>query len=292
MKKKSILKLTIFILIALLLGVGVFFLKITNFLTEHHILIAIVIGFIAYIIGISSNLVTFLITYYWGDQKEINEKQDEAFIAIKEIKEHTNKESNIVLKFEDRKDALGTGFYDKIYNRASKIKISGIKMNSLINYICQEKKDDNNWIKKLEERKNVTVRILMASPSSESIPILEKQEGVPPGTYKDEIERNIERLKILSKAHKRNLARGSSISIRTINDIQYFNITYAGHEATQDTDILLLSFIFDKDAGPIYEMPSTNKVNTYSECLLHFDNQFERAQKQIFYWDNEGIHDI
>ena len=276
----------ILILVALSIGMGIFTFKALNRLngefTEDHIIISAIAGVVAFIIAIASNLIAFFITYFF-DQKHREKRQDEAFDIIKEIERHTKKES-IVLKSEDRKSLSQRGFFDNLYNNASDIRISGIKLTPLIEYIvCKEKKSGDNWVKKLRTRKHVIVRILISSPKSKVIPTLEKQEGLRPGAIINNIENSLKKLAEFSKSNKIKLAIDTSITIRVTDAIQNFNITYAGNTARQPTDKLLLGILFNKDDGPVYEILPTN-VNTYPECLLLFDKLFENGT-EVFHWN-------
>ena len=289
-----------FIFAVLSVGIGVFTFKMINSLnsefTRDYIFISAIAGIAAFFIAIASNLIAFYITYFF-DQKHINEKhdaafdilnrkQDEAFKILTEIERHTKKES-IVLKSENGKLLLNVGFFDNIYNNASDIRISGIKMTPLIDYICNEIKSNENWVKQLENREHVIVKILMSSPKSKIVSMLEEQEQLNTNDIANEIQNSLNKLKTFSTSSNTKLANGSSISIRVTEDSQYFNITYAGNVATQPTDTLLLGFLFNKSDGPVYEiLPST--VNTYDECLILFNNLYKNG-KEIFKWNEKGI---
>jgi hypothetical protein len=285
-------------LIGILGAIGVFTFnaaKENGSFTENHIFISVIVGIAVFIAGIATNLTAFFITYFCNQKhtnekqdeafERMNKKQDEAFERIKEIKRRTKKES-IVLKSKDRNSLYQKGFFDELYNGASDIRISGIKLTSLINYICEEKKSNDNWVKKLEERTNVHVRILMSSPKSEIISTLEKQEGLPAGAIVNNIDHSLLQLSNFSKSNKSYLAQDSFISIRITDVIQHFNITYAGHR--EPTDKLFLGFLFNKDNGPVYEILPIGDVNTYSECLTLFDNLY-KDEKIVFHWDASGI---
>jgi len=274
-------------LIGILVAIGVFTFnsaKEYGILTDNHILFSVIVGIAVFVAGIATNLTAFFITYFC-DQKQKNEKQDEALEIIKEIERHTKKES-IVLKSDDRKTLSQKGFFDELYNVASDIRISGIKLTPLIDYICKEKKSNSNWVKKLKEREQVSVKILMSSPKSKIISTLEQQEGLSSNTIVNSIESSLLKLSNFSKANKNKLAKGSSVVIRVTDAIQHFNITYAGNVARKPTDKLLLGFLFNRDDGPVYEILPTN-VNTYPECLSLFDNLFNNGT-EVFCWNENG----
>jgi hypothetical protein len=292
MKNTNIIAIITSVFTVILIGMVVYIYRTiilpSNLINDLNLLAVVLAGISVFLFPIATNLISYLITYFL-DQQHMNKKQSEAFASIEEIKHNIKKES-LVLQFKDRKWLLGTGFYDRIYNEASDIRISGILATPLIDYICKKIKKPENWVKQLERREYVSVKILVSSPKAKFIPILEKQEGLPSNTITDSITNNFDKLKTFSELNKKKLPHGSSISIRAIEDIQYFNLTYAGNTVRKDTDKLLISFSFNKNAGPVYEVPQINDVSTYEECLRYFERLYNDNEKtEIFRWDENGV---
>jgi len=261
--------------------------SVKSFIKDNQVLVILtVIG--TFLLSIASNILSFFLSDFLF-QRDMSKKQSDAFDSIREIKQNLD-ETSIVLEATDRKTLHPTGptaFYNNLYNNATDIRISGSKTTELIKNIVKSKKEGDNWVKRLEQRKHVTVRILMVSPKSKQIPDWEVWDGLQPGSMKQEIESNFEKLKIFTQQNsEKKLTDSTSISIQVIDDIQYFNITYAGNTDTR-TDTLLFSISFNKDRGPMYKIINTNGVTTHADCLAYFDRLYEKGRK-IFHWDSNG----
>jgi len=285
LKAKIFTTVIIFILTAIF--IGIIYRISPDTLTDNIPLVYVFTGlFGAFLFSVLSNLVSFLLSYY-THHYEIDKKVNKTYTLIEDMRTHMKKES-ITLLFKDRKSHYNTDFYHDLFNNNSTIKVSGIRATQVIENILKEKKKRNNWVEQLKHREDVTVKVLTTSMNSDHVAPWEKREGVLADSYKNEIKANFEKLREFSTTCDSKLAKGSSISIRTINDIQYFKITYAGCPSTEEPDKLYLSISFNKDAGPLYQIHQSSKIDTYEECLKYFDRLYESG-KDLFLWNENEI---
>ena len=254
-------------------------------LNQQHIILFCLATALTLSLSILSNFIT---DYF--SQRDIQKKQLEAFASIEKIERHLDKTA-IVLKFRDRHElpfAGPAGFYNNIYNKASDIRISGLKITKLIDNIVKIPKESFNWVEKLKMRQNVVVKILVVSPDSPQINDWEQREGLAVDSVKNDIIANFQKLQNFAFQNASSkLADGTSIVIRAINEIQYFEITYAGASSNQQTDNLFLSISFSHNSSPMYEITNTHESTTHRNCLAYFDKVFADG-RDIFSWNSQG----
>lgn len=170
-------------------------------------------------------------------------------------------------------------FYDNFYKEANEINICGIALFNVIKYICQENHDSESWVKNLESQENVKVRILMLSPQSEYIEILEKQEEV-----KKHIKKSLNLLKTFcNKNKKKKLASNTTLTVKTTRKIMDCNIAYAGLD---NDSKLLLGFAFHDQSGPLCNIGRNS--DTHKQCINYFKAFYEEGET-LFTWNENGV---
>ena len=246
-----------------------------------HLLIFSGIGILLF--AVFSNLLSHIIVC--GCEREQKTKLTASFESIDEIKKNVINKCPIVLHVPKRKSVYSTKFYNDLYNEATEIKISGKKTTEIIANIVKYPKEKDNWVKQLESREGVSIRIITTNPNSKSVTAWEKRELLQENSLKKEMQNNFELLKDFANKNEIKLAKGSSITIRVVSDVQCFNITYAGIKGGRENSRLFLSISFNRDAGPLYEIKQIENTNTFDECLEYFDRVYDVA-KPIFHWDD------
>lgn len=232
------------------------------------------------LVSIGSSIIASVITAFIF--YEIEHKRDEKFIEHLNIIENIAAERMFIMCETDRKKLLGTGYYDRVYNRATDIGIYGNNLCTVIRYICDIPKIGHNdhWVKQLfsnKRRQDVHVNLIipypnMHSPSSsiESINILKAKAGAS------------------NKANK--LSRGNYIRVYLTKVPILFSISYSSSITDKDNDEMLFALLVDnRDRGPIYKIKRTSNSNVYEELQRYVDSLTTQNSILIFQWDDKGI---
>ncbi len=242
------------------------------------------------IYGIAGGLFTFAITLFIT-QRYLFSAKDNVDDIINTIS--SSLKGSLLLHTDDRKELLGKGYYDTIYNRSTDIRICSISLNRLIEYICKpELRNKNSWVNRLRNRPNVSVKIVMMSPDSDIVKILDEQEKDTQKKPSFKINETIELLKnFAGKNTEEGLAEGTSINIVLSKQTINFSITYAAlnNVKRNQEDIMLIGLIYGyKDNGPFYHVPQNKTINVYNDCINYFDKLYDNRTKPIFQWDITG----
>ena len=233
---------------------------------------------------------------YDNTNQEINRRFDDLCASFKPHDKTTQTILNVLqghfmtLIQHDRRQLLGTGFYDDLYKEADDVKISGITLNELIEAMCKENRSKGNLINQLLERKGVSVEMLLLHPESDFVKILDSQEGsgIDRNPVKKQITHVIDLLQKFSQDDEGLLQSGSKIEIALTSESVNSIITYAGKRNNRQEDVLLMGLLFGhKRGGPLYRIPNTQNNELYSDCIMYFDKLFGEARKStVFAWSD------
>ncbi len=204
---------------------------------------------------------------------------------------------SFVLHNTERSRLKGT--YDAMYNGADKIKICGVSLKAVIDYICEEKKCPDNWVRRLAERNDVEVKIIIPDPDSNYVALLDKNSENGSPLLSGRIRRGIAKLTDLAERYKAAdgklkgfppLAGGSSITVFATHNTINFSITHAENTkgTATDDDVMLFGLLLNKDEGPIYRVYKNLQTRQHYMILKYFDMLIDPPRK-IFVWDEDGI---
>jgi uncharacterized membrane protein (DUF485 family) len=241
--------------------------------------------------GIASFTITFLITQkYFHSANDKIEDIKNVFIPHdidSKIILNAVQGKSISLVVSDRKILEGKGYYENNYINANDIRISSISLNPLIKYLCSSKQTDNHLINQLKTRKNVIVKIILMSPKSPIVKILDKQEKNNQELVSVKIQTSIDLLKDFAKINNGSLAEGSGLNIVITSQTMNFTISYAGNTVRNPSDVLLLGFLFGyREGGPLYKVPIASENNMYNDCLIYFEELYNNSEL-IFSWSDK-----
>ena len=239
--------------------------------------------------SVLASSVVILINYFFGADvsKDVRARIDEL--------EETISDESIVLKNKNRKHIEEKGYYDTIYNRADTIRICGVQLSSVVAYICRPTKHSDHWVRRLFERKYVSVNLLMAHPDSVFSPNIERQ--VPGWNLPGEIRATVSKLKCLADDYAtrgrgsrtlKPLAKGSRINLYLTRRTIPFSIANSSNLQDMKNDIMLFGLLLNTDTGPIYRIRRDSEVDTYDEIQKYFDSLIE-GETPVFVWDDQGI---
>lgn len=249
--------------------------------------------FINLLFGIGGGLFSFTITFFLT-QKYFHLAGNKIDDIKKSFLPHeidsktilnTVQGKSISLVAMDRKELEGKGYYENNYFKANDIRISSISLTPLIKYLCNPNPGRDHLISQLKKRKYVTVKIILMSPDSPIVKILDNQEKNNQILVSKKIKNTIDLLKDFAKINNGSLAEGSRISVAITSQTMNFTISYAGNTKKDQNDTLLIGFLFGyKVGGPLYKVPFVQEINMYNDCLDYFDDLYKESDKIIFDW--------
>ncbi|MDR2882513.1 MAG: hypothetical protein LBU98_01835 [Alistipes sp.] len=246
-----------------------------------------------FMMSLSGSTVVSAIMSFLGDRYGDNIKGvfEEGLDGIKEVL------SNQSFVFKPRKELRGS--YDGLYNGANSIKICGVLLEAVIDYVCKKDKGPNHWVRRLAERKNVEVKLIIPDPDSDYVALLDnriRENGSMP--LADKIRKHIAQLTDLTNRYsaaggKLNgfppLARGSSIKVFKTHKTINFSITHAiNSKDSNDPGTLYFGLVLNKEYGPMYQVNDGAQAKLHGTILEYFNMLIDK-QDPFFVWDERGI---
>lgn len=203
-------------------------------------------------------------------------------------------DKSIVMACQERTQIERKGYYDDLYNQADHIWICGIRLSAVIDYICSSNKHSDHWVRRLFDRKNIEVKIVILDPDCEYTVFQDSQ-----GNLKSNIQKSMQKLKDLADKYQNNtkhvsrkyfklLGNGSSIKFYTTKKAMSLCVSNAWNESDISNGNLLFGLRLNKEAGPLYRVRKHNDYDTYEDIQLYFNNLI-RDEQPFFIWDDKKI---